>query len=69
MNIKKHIAQKLSPSGKVILKKPRLLTEAERKEKTKNWPSSGNAISQKEQAGRHEENLAYQKKHKKAWSE
>lgn len=25
-------------SGKIILKKPRMLTEAERKEKTKDWP-------------------------------
>lgn len=28
-----------APSGKVILKKPRMLTEAERKEKTKDWPT------------------------------
>lgn len=34
----KHKALEHSASGKIILKKPRMLTEAERKEKTKNWP-------------------------------
>ena len=37
---KKMMAQKLSPSGKVVLKKSRLLTDAERAEKTKDWPKA-----------------------------
>lgn len=35
-------------SGKIILKKPRMLTEAESKEKTKDWPKHIHKPSEKE---------------------
>lgn len=36
---KKHeVAKKMTHEGKVALKKPRMLSESEQKEKTKHWP-------------------------------
>lgn len=63
MEIKKHIAQKLSPSGKIILPKKRLLTKAEQAEKVKNWPKG--PVKEPSEA----EKRTYQQKHKRAWSD
>ncbi len=46
----KHKALEKTAQGKIILKKPRMLTEAESKEKTKHWPTGhSKALNEKEQ--------------------
>ena len=63
MEIKKHIAHKLSPSGKIILPKKRLLSAAESAEKMKDWPKG--PVKEPSDA----EKRAFQQKHKRAWSD
>lgn len=60
---KKMMAQKLSPSGKVILKKNRMLTPAESAEKMKDWPKGP------EKQLNESEKRAWQQKHKRAYSD
>ena len=62
-DIKKMVAQKLSPSGKVILKKNRMLTPAESAEKTKDWTKG--TVKQLNES----EKRAWQQKHKRAYSD
>ena len=58
-------------SGKIKKKPVRYLTEAEQKEKTKNWPKAekGKDYSMKAQMGRHQENRNYQKNTGRAYND
>lgn len=57
--------------GKTLqkLKQPRMLTAEESRQKTKNWPKSGQDESMKAQMSRHGENKAFQRKTGRAWND
>lgn len=65
---KRDVAEKMSNHKKIPKRQVRYLTEAERKEKTKNWPK-GTERSMKDQMSHTKENTEHQKRTGRAWND